>query len=130
MNKLNYNPNLKPYARELRKHGTKGEALLWKKVLRAKGMEGYQFNRQFPIGDYIVDFICRKLNFIIEIDGSSHLFKDKEDRIRHDYLEKTGYTILHLSEQEVIFRIDDVVKDIYFAIKTLEEKISKTENGK
>jgi len=125
MNELNYNRNLKPFARELRKYGTKGEAILWKKVLRAKNMEGYQFNRQYPIGEYIVDFICRKLNLIIEIEGSSHLSKSNEDRKRHDTLETLGYTIIHIYEQEVIYRIDDTIKDIYHAIKSQEDKIKE-----
>jgi very-short-patch-repair endonuclease len=123
--RINYNPALKAYARDLRKNGTKGEALLWKKVLRAKNMEGYQFNRQFPIGNYIVDFICRKLNLIIEIDGSSHLTKGPEDKEREDFLENLGFTILHFPEMEIVHRIDDVIKDIYHAIKCLEENLKK-----
>ena len=122
-NHLHYNRNLKPLARELRKHGTKGEALLWKKVLRARNMEGYQFNRQLPIGNYIVDFICRKLNLIIEIDGSSHHSRGAEDIYRQVTLEQQGYVIIRFTEQEVVYRIDDVVKDIYTMIKSLEGKV-------
>ena len=122
-NHLHYNRNLKPLARELRKHGTKGEALLWKKVLRARNMEGYQFNRQLPIGNYIVDFICRKLNLIIEIDGSSHISKGAEDIKRQETLEQQGYVIIRFTEREVVYRIDDVVKDIYSMIKSLEGKV-------
>jgi len=122
---LKYNSGLKPLARELRKDGTKGEALLWKKVLRARNMEGYQFNRQFPIGDYIVDFICRKLKLIIEVDGSSHISKGVEDRKRQDRLESDGYTVLRFTENEVVYRIDDVIKDIFLAIKSLEESADK-----
>ena len=120
-NHLQYNRNLKPIARELRKHGTKGEALLWKKVLRARGMEGYQFNRQLPIGEYIVDFISRKLNLIIEIDGSSHSVKGAEDMLRKEFLEKQGYVIQRFTEQEVVYRIDDVVREIYAMVKLLEK---------
>ena len=119
---LKYNSSLKPLTRELRKEGTKGEALLWKKVLRARSMGNYQFNRQYPIGDYIVDFICRKLKLVIEIDGSSHLMKGQEDRKRQDDLERGGFKILRFTENEVVYRIDDVIKDIYVAIKALEEK--------
>jgi very-short-patch-repair endonuclease len=117
-----YNKNLKPYARKLRKHGTKGEALLWKKALRARNMEGYQFNRQFPMDNYIVDFICRKLYLIIEIDGSSHIGREVQDRKRQDYLENLGYTVIRFSEHEVVYRIDGVVKSIYTVIKVLEEE--------
>ena len=55
--KLSYNKNLKQFARKLRKQGTKGEAILWRDVLKARQMKGYQFNRQFIIDNYIVDFI-------------------------------------------------------------------------
>jgi very-short-patch-repair endonuclease len=123
---LHYNRNLKPLARELRKHGTKGEALLWKKVLRARGMEGYQFNRQLPIGEYIVDFICRRLNLIVEIDGSSHISKGAEDLKRQEFLEKQGYVIMRFTEQAVVYRIDDVVKDIYLMMKLLEDEQKKS----
>jgi very-short-patch-repair endonuclease len=123
MSELNYNKALKPLARQLRNEGTKGEALLWKKVLRAKKMEGYQFNRQFPIGNYIVDFICRRLKLIIEIDGKSHLSKGVEDRIRQDFLENKGYTVIRFTEQETIFLIDEVSIAIYHSVKSLESKV-------
>ncbi len=119
---MRYNFGLKEFARENRKYGTKGEALLWKKVLRAKMMNGYQFNRQFIIGNYIVDFICRKLKLIIEIDGSSHVTKCSEDKVRQDYLENQGFTVLRFSEGLVIFRIDDVINDIFHTIISIEEK--------
>lgn len=119
---MRYNSELKEFARENRKHGTKGEALLWKKVLRARMMNGYQFNRQFIIGNYIVDFICRKLKLIIEIDGSSLVIKNSEDKVRQDYLENQGFTVLRFSEGLVIYRIDDVINDIFHTITSIEEK--------
>lgn len=119
---MRYNSHLKTFAREHRIDGTKGEAMLWKNALRARLMCGYQFNRQFIIGNYIVDFICRKLNLIIEIDGSSHLTKQAEDRIRQDYLESKGYTVIRFSESSVVHRIDDVISDIHYAITSIEEK--------
>jgi very-short-patch-repair endonuclease len=44
------NKKLNPLARNLRKTGTKGEALLWRDVLKAKQYWPYQFNGQFIIG--------------------------------------------------------------------------------
>ncbi len=61
MRYLPYNNALKNYSRELRNHSTLGEVLLWKK-LRARGMMGYQFYRQKPIENFIVDFYCPALN--------------------------------------------------------------------
>ena len=119
---IQYSEGLKPLARNLRNEGTKGEAILWFYALKAKNMYGYQFNRQFPIGNYIVDFICRKLNLIIEIDGNSHLSKSESDRDRQDYLERQGYVILRFSEGEVVHRLDDVVEKISYAVESLEQK--------
>ena len=117
------NKNLKPLARNLRKSGTKGEALLWRDVLKAKQYWPYQFNRQYIIGDYIVDFIRSKLHLIIEIDGSSHFAKSEEDYKRQVFLEKQGYVIMRFAESIVVYRIDEVITDIDYAIKCLEQKI-------
>jgi len=100
-NKSHYNKKHKELARKLRKDRTKGEAILWNEVLRAKQFHGYQFNRQFCIDNYIVDFISRKLKLVIEIDGYSHKFKYKEDKLRDQELEQLGYTVVRFSEQEV-----------------------------
>jgi very-short-patch-repair endonuclease len=51
--------------------------------------------------------------------------KSEEDRIRQDFLESKGYTILRFPENLIIHRIDEVVRDIYFAIKVQEEKLGK-----
>jgi len=117
------NTKLKTFARSLRKNGTKGEALLWRDVLKAKQHWPYQFNRQFIIGDYIVDFVCRKLQLIIEIDGSSHFAKSEEDYKRQIYLENRGYVVLRFSESLVVYRIDEVVAEIDYAIQCLEQQM-------
>ena len=125
-----YNKNLKSLARNLRKSGTKSEALLWRDVLRARQHWPYQFNRQLIIGDYIVDFICRKLKLIIEIDGSSHFAKNEEDYQRQQFLEGLGYTVLRFAESRVVYRIDDVVTEIDYAIQCLEQKTEDEKKGK
>ena len=66
-----YNPNLKLLAKDLRNNSTFGEVILWKK-LKGKQFFGYDFHRQKPLLDYIVDFYCAELNLIIEIDGNYH----------------------------------------------------------
>ena len=123
-NKSNYNKNLKHFARELRNESTLGEIILWKRVFRAKQVFDYTFNRQFSMKvkgrQIIVDFICRKLKLVIEIDGYSHKFKHKEDQIRDQYLNELGYHILRFSEQEVRHRIDEVVIIIDDKIKSIE----------
>jgi very-short-patch-repair endonuclease len=51
-----YNKNLHSNAHKLRKSMTKAEACIWKYVLKGKNL-GVIFNRQRPIGPYIVDFV-------------------------------------------------------------------------
>ena len=118
---LHYNRKLKTYARQLRNEGTKGEAMLWFYALKARKMYGYQFNRQYPIDEYIVDFICRKLNLIIEIDGSSHLSKSVSDRSRQDCLNRLGFVVLRFSEAEVVYRLDEVTEKICYAVESIEK---------
>ncbi len=61
--KIQYNPKLKQLARELRNNATASEKRLWK-YLRAKQMRGYDFHRQKPIDNYIVDFFCYRLRLV------------------------------------------------------------------
>ena len=87
--KIYYNPKLLVLSRELRKRGTLSEVLLWN-LVKGKKIKGYQFMRQKPIGDYIVDFFCSKLKLAIEIDGISHNDKSESDQIRQQKLESLG----------------------------------------
>lgn len=127
-NKSLYNKSLKTLSKELRSNSTLGEILLWDKFLKAKG-SGYQFNRQYPMRvndlNIIVDFICRKLKLIIEIDGYSHNFKFEEDSIRDRKLNNAGYAVLRFSEQNVRHDLDNVVAEIQQKIEELENKSSE-----
>lgn len=87
-----YNPRLKELAKKLRKQGILSEVLLWKE-LKGKKLLGYDFHRQKPIDEYIVDFYCAELNIVIEIDGSSHNDKFENDIIRQNKLEELGLTV-------------------------------------
>ena len=92
---LPYNKNLKEFSRYLRNNSTLSEVLLWQE-LRAGQIQGYKFNRQKPLDRYIVDFYCKKLNLVIEVDGESHYHKDAQvrDKIRQEVLEKMGLSFL------------------------------------
>ncbi|HAN18342.1 MAG: hypothetical protein A2X13_04415 [Bacteroidetes bacterium GWC2_33_15] len=121
MGKIQYNKDLRDYSKELRNNSTKGEIILWKKVLRARNFHGYQFNRQFVIGNYIVDFISRKLKLIIEIDGYSHQFKSKKDAEKDKNLSNLGYTVLRFQENEVRYYLDDVVWKLEKFLENIED---------
>ncbi|MBP0018737.1 MAG: endonuclease domain-containing protein [Cyanobacteria bacterium SBLK] len=105
-----YNPKLKARARELRKNMTKGERKLWQH-LKGKQMRGYDFDRQRPIDQFIVDFYCKALMLAIEIDGSSHNSEEAQerDRDRQYRLESLGIRFLRFQEGEVCEHIDGVL---------------------
>lgn len=98
--KILYNPELKQRARDLRKQGVLSEVLLWNQ-LKCRKMHGYQFMRQKPIGDYIVDFYCSKLKLVIEIDGESHEGRFSYDMQRQSFLESKGLTVLRFYDADV-----------------------------
>jgi very-short-patch-repair endonuclease len=68
---LKYEKYLKRYSRDLRSRSTYSEILLWNELKRKKILN-VQFNRQRPIGKYIVDFLCTTAKLIIELDGITH----------------------------------------------------------
>ncbi len=111
---------LKKFARKLRNNGTKGEVILWKYALRKRKMHGYQFNRQFPIGNYIADFISRKLKVVIEIDGYSHRFRVQKDREKDAYLNSIGFTVLRFKEKDVCQDLKSVIRAIEIFVEERE----------
>jgi very-short-patch-repair endonuclease len=122
--KIYYNPKLKQLARNLRNNSTLSEVLLWNQ-LKGKKMMGYQFNRQRPMLDFIVDFICPKLNLVIEIDGWSHIGKEVEDKERQKKIENLGITFLRFDDRDVKMNMDGVYRVIIEWIVRFE-----VENGR
>ena len=108
---VHYNPRLKKLARQLRRNSTLGEVLLWNELKR-KQMMGYDFHRQKPIGEYIVDFYCPRPQLVIEIDGDSHFMREKKDAERQQKLEGVGLRFLRLDDLDVKFQIDKVLVTI------------------
>ncbi|GAB62954.1 MAG: endonuclease domain-containing protein [Candidatus Jettenia sp.] len=125
--RIYYNSKLKILSRELRKKSTLSEVLLWN-ILKGKKIKGYQFMRQKPIGDYIVDFFCNKLKLVIEIDGISHNEKSASDQIRQQKLESLGLSVLRFYEWDVKKDIHAVVRVIENWIEEFERKDTTTKN--
>lgn len=110
-------------ARERRNDSTFGEILLWKNLL-SKSRLGFQFNRQFPFENYILDFVCRKLKLVIEVDGYSHNFKQDEDLLRDQNLSALGYEVLRVTEHDVKYNFENVTRVIVAKVEELKEKYS------
>ena len=110
---LPYNENLKQPSRQLMDNMTDAERYLWTKI-RMKQIKGYQFYRQKPIGDYIVDFFCPRAKLVIEVDGSQH-FSDETteyDKIRGEYLTSLGLRVMRFTNTEVLKNIEGVIESI------------------
>ncbi|NTW49501.1 MAG: DUF559 domain-containing protein [Chlorobiales bacterium] len=108
---LKYNLALKERARHLRNNSTLSEALLWKRM-KGKQMKGYDFHRQKPIDNFIVDFFCPRMMLAIEIDGSSHNDKQEYDAERQSKLESLGVRFLRFRDTEIKQNLEWVVTEI------------------
>ena len=122
-----YNPKLTELAKKLRNESTEKEIYLWLK-LKGKQMYGYDFHRQKPIDNYILDFFCYDLLLGIEVDGYSHeiLKVYNNDRIKEKRMNELGITILRFSDFEVLKDMENVIRAIEFFILEFE-KIHKDE---
>ena len=106
---LPFNPALKEKARGLRKAGNLSEVLFWQQV-RKKQFHNLDFDRQKIIGNYIVDFYCRDLGFVVEIDGESHNDKIEYDKERDNYLNSLGIKIFHFLDSDVKGNMEGVMQ--------------------
>ncbi len=81
--------------------------------------ESTTFNRQKPIGNYIVDFYCHQFQLVIEIDGDSHgkPVTQSNDMKRTEFLEAQGLTVWRFTNREVMDNIEAVMIEIENFIK-------------
>ncbi|MBR4730297.1 MAG: endonuclease domain-containing protein [Prevotella sp.] len=109
---------LKAFARENRQNMTVAERILWDE-LRNEAIEGHNFLRQYIIGDYIVDFLCRDNGLIIEVDGGYHSEpkQQENDEDRTEWLESHGYHVLRFSNEEIMYDLDNVIEKIEKSLK-------------
>ncbi len=117
-----YNPKLKELARKLRNQSTKSEIILWH-YLKSKQMRGYDFHRQKPLDNYIVDFFCNAMMLAIELDGYSHQLEEvyEKDMAKEKRMKELGISILRFQDDEVYFTIDNVLRSIEGFIDDFEE---------
>ena len=67
-----YNKSLNEKARQLRNNSTPPERHFWNALRKMPFYKTTKFNRQKPLGEYIVDFYCHEHRLVIEIDGDTH----------------------------------------------------------
>jgi uroporphyrinogen-III synthase len=101
-----------PRVRERRRQETAVEKLAWH-LLRDR-RAGLMFRRQFPIGNYVVDFYCFEIRLAVELDGSAHAqpSRMKKDRAKDAFLTRLGIRVLRLTNGLVTDNPEEFIKTI------------------
>jgi very-short-patch-repair endonuclease len=86
-------------------------------------MYGYDFHRQKPIDNYILDFFCYELMLGIEVDGYSHEFLEvfNKDGIKEKRMNELGISVLRFSDFQVLNDMENVLRAIEFYIEEYEK---------
>ena len=105
-------------ARSLRRNQTEAETRLWG-YLRNKSLQGFKFNRQVPIGPFIVDFMCHQAMLVVEVDGATHGEDDetKYDERRTAFLNEQGYRVMRCYNADVFENLSGVLDTILIALQ-------------
>ncbi|MFZ5675479.1 MAG: endonuclease domain-containing protein [Pseudomonadota bacterium] len=105
-------------ARRLRRVQTPAEIRLWF-GLRGRRLQNHKFARQYPIGPFTVDFVCREAHLVIEVDGATHStdIEIAYDERRTAYLRSQGYRIVRILNNDVYHHFDDVMDMILLALE-------------
>ena len=105
-------PQAKHRSRRLRRDLTTAEQILWR-ALRQRQIGNYKFRRQYPIGNYVLDFVCLEAGLVIEVDGGQHQENTGYDQDRTLWLEQQGFRILRFWNNEVMSNLDAVLDVIW-----------------
>jgi very-short-patch-repair endonuclease len=102
---------------------TFSEVKLWNEIKNGQ-MMGYNFDRQRPIGNYIVDFYCKDMQLALEVDGITHEEEKVmlKDEVRQEGIEMFGVSFLRFDALLVINKVEAVIREIERWILEYEEK--------
>lgn len=124
-----HNPRLTDTARTLRRSLTRQERHLWYDFLQKYPVGFY---KQKVLGRYIADFYCAKAGLVIELDGSQH-YSEKgmlKDRVRTEFLEGYGITVLRIPNYEVDTDFEGVCLFIDSVVKARVKEKTLPESAK
>jgi 1-hydroxy-2-methyl-2-(E)-butenyl 4-diphosphate synthase len=120
---------LKEYAHNHRAQPTQAEEVLWE-MLKTKRIHDFKFRRHHIIDRYITDFVCLKKRLVIEIDGLIHQLPEnaESDEQRTHNLNKSGFTVIRFTNEEVISTPEIVLQTILKKLEHLPDikSINKT----
>ena len=98
-------------AKELRRHLTPSEKILWKH-LKANRLEGLHFRRQQIVHGYFADLYCHQHELILEVDGGIHEAQQEYDAEREKYLVALGFRVIRFTNDEVTEDLKSVLQKI------------------
>lgn len=106
--------------RRLRSRSTSAGDALWSR-LRGRRFIGFKFRRQYPLGQFIVDFFCARRSLVIELDGGQHFEARGQayDAWRKRFLEERGIRVLRFAN-DLVFRETEAVLETIFAALTTD----------
>lgn len=101
----------KELARQLRRTMTPEERILWR-ALRNRAAGDARFRRQQVVAGFIVDFYCASARLAIEVDGNSHLDRERYDAERDRVLAEMGIRTLRVRNDSVVSALTAVLQKI------------------
>ena len=103
---------LKEFAKKNKQFQTDAERLIWEHIRNS--LLGVKFNRQYIIGDYIVDFVCLEKKLILEIDGGYHSEYEQiqKDEHRTERLKAMGFNVIRYTNEDLFADIESVLNGI------------------
>ena len=125
---LKYLEELRTLSRDNRKSATKTENILWYKVLKNK-KTGFKFLRQKPLDRFILDFYCKELQLVIEVDGSSHDKRKNYDEARDKFLRNLNIETLRISTEDIMTNLNKVNYEIKKFIEVRKISLFKGKTG-
>jgi very-short-patch-repair endonuclease len=111
-----YRRDLTQRAQSLRRDPTPAEKKLWFEFLRDLP---HKFTRQKPLGRYVADFYCSRLQLVIELDGDTH-YTDRAQRYddgRTAELGLQGVRVIRFTNLEVLESFEGVCATIAAALE-------------
>ena len=105
-------------ARYLRRRMTPAERYVWKQI-RKRRLGGYRFRRQFPLGDFILDFVCFEVRFVLELDGGQHDEQREYDELRTAWLETQGFHVVRYWNCQVLSEWESIAETILECLRRL-----------
>ena len=120
-----YNSDLMPNARSLRRKMTPQETMLWYGFLKQYPVRIY---RQRVIDQFIADFYCSRAKLVIELDGGQHYTADglAWDQERTEILKTLGIKVLRFSNIQIEQNFKGVCRAVDTEIKLRIQQLTES----